>query len=96
MYTRLGDGLIRPGANRRHHSVPKSRHCLDVSGLLGVVAQEPAERCHSLVNGVWSDGYVRPYPVEQVIDADDLAGVLGEAQQQPHRPHLYPSGLSIS
>jgi hypothetical protein len=34
--------------------------------------------------------------VEQVVDADHLAGVLGEAQQQSHRPHLYPSGLSIS
>ncbi len=30
------------------------------------------------------------------IDADDLAGVLGEAQQQSHRPDFYPSGLSVS
>jgi hypothetical protein len=43
-----------------------------------------------------SDDDPRPDLVEQVIDADDLAGVLGEAQQQSHRPHLYPSGLSIS
>jgi hypothetical protein len=34
--------------------------------------------------------------MEQVIDADDLAGALGEAQQQPHGPHIYPSGFSIS
>jgi hypothetical protein len=32
---------------------------------------------------------------EQVIDADDLAGVLGETQQHSHRPHLNPSGLSF-
>jgi hypothetical protein len=64
--------------------------------LFGIVAEQTAERCHSLVDGVRSDGYVRPYLVEQVIDADDLAGVLGEAQQESHRTHLYPSGLSIS
>jgi hypothetical protein len=93
---RVGDRLIRPGTYRGHHSIPQSRHCLDVSGLLGVVAEQTAERCHSLVDGVWCDGYVRPYLVEQVIDAHDLAGVLGETQQQSHRPHLDPSGLSIS
>jgi hypothetical protein len=34
--------------------------------------------------------------IEQVFDADDLAGVFGEAQKQAHRPHLYPSGFSIA
>jgi hypothetical protein len=33
---------------------------------------------------------------EQVVDADDLACVIGQAQQQPHRPHLDPSGFPLS
>ena len=33
---------------------------------------------------------------EQVVDADDFAGVIGKAQQQSHRPHLDPNGLSVS
>jgi hypothetical protein len=64
--------------------------------LPGVVAEQTAERRHSLVDRVLSDGDIGPDLLEQVIDADHLAGVLGEAQQQSHRPHLYPSGLSIS
>jgi hypothetical protein len=31
-----------------------------------------------------------------MIDADDLAGVLGKAQKKSHRPQLQPNGLSIS
>jgi hypothetical protein len=34
--------------------------------------------------------------VEEVVDADDLAGPRGEALQESHRPQLYPGGLSVS
>lgn len=88
--------LIGPGADRRHHPVPESRHGLDVSGLLGVVSQQTAERCHRLVDRVRRHDNLRPNLVEQLVDAHHLAGVLGQADQQPHRPHLYPGGLSIS
>src|ERR1700729_2660243 len=93
---RLFDGLIDPGTDRRHHPIPQSWYRLDVSRLLGVVAEQTAERCHSLVDGVGRDVDLRPDLVEQGIDADGLPGVLGQAQQQSHSPRLYPSGLSIS
>jgi hypothetical protein len=38
----------------------------------------------------------RPDLTEQVIDADDLTSMFGEAQQKPHRPHLDPRVLSIT
>ncbi len=61
-----------------------------------MVAQQTAERCYSLVDGVLIDEDPRPDLVEQVVAADDFAGVLGEAQQQPHRPHFDARRLSIS
>jgi len=33
---------------------------------------------------------------EQVIDADDFAGVFGEAHQQPYRPHFYSTSLAVT
>ena len=88
-------GWLRIG-DRRHHPIPQSRHGRDVSGLPGVVAEQAPKRCHSLVDGVRRDDDIGPDLVEQVINADDLASVLGKAQQQPHRPHFYPSRLSVS
>src|ERR1700680_542946 len=93
---RMRDGLIRPGTDRRYHAIAQSRDCRDVGGLLGVVAEQAAERSHGLVDRVRSDDDVGPDLVEQVIDTDDLAGVLGEAEQQSHGTDLYPSGLSVS
>jgi hypothetical protein len=37
-----------------------------------------------------------PDLVEQVIDTDDLAGVLGQAEQESHGSRLQSSGLAIS
>jgi hypothetical protein len=34
--------------------------------------------------------------VQQVIDADNLAGVLGEAEEKSHRPNFWPGSLSVS
>jgi hypothetical protein len=67
-----------------------------VSRLLGVVAEQTAKRCHGLIYGVLVDIDSRPDLTEQVIDADDLTSMFGEAQQKPHRPHLDPRGLSIT
>jgi hypothetical protein len=64
--------------------------------LLGIIAEQTAERCHSLIDGVRAHRDIGPDLAKQVIDADDLAGVLGKAQQQSHRPRLDPSGRSIS
>jgi hypothetical protein len=87
---------IGPGTDRCHHPIPQSRHGRDVGGLPGIVAEQTTKRCHSLVDGIRRDANLRPDLREQVIDADDLACVLSQAQQESHRPRLDPSGLSLS
>jgi hypothetical protein len=92
----LSTGLVDPRSDSGHHSITQAGHCLDVGGLLRVVAEQTAERCYGLVDGVQRDGDPSPDLIEQVIDADDLTWVLGEVEQQSHRAHLDPGGLSIS
>jgi hypothetical protein len=54
----------------------------DVRGLAGIVAELTPERGDGLVNRVGRDGHVGPDAGEQVVDGDDLAGALGEAEEQ--------------
>ena len=77
-------GAVVPGAeidpwhNRRYQTIPSSLNGRDVRGLFGVVSKSPSERRDRLVDGVGRDGDARPHIVEQLLDADDFAGPLGE------------------
>jgi TolB-like protein len=82
--------------DRRHHSISQARHGGDVRRLLGIVAEQPAQRCYGLVDGILADGDVSPDLIQQLIDAEDFTCVLGEAKQQAHRAGLDSSGLSVA
>lgn len=79
---------IDPGTDRRHHPIAQSRCGRNIRGLLGVVAEQTAERGHSLINRILRDRHIRPDLAQQIIDADDFAVVLGKAQEQADCPRL--------
>ena len=51
-----------------------------------LVAKHTTKRCYSLIDGVRSDRDFGPDVIEQVVNADDLAGLVSKAQQESHRP----------
>lgn len=60
------------------------------------VITEHAPQCrHRVVDRVRSDHDADPDLVEQLLDADEHSGVLGEAQKKLHRPVLELDGLAI-
>ena len=98
---RLGGGrrcerLILPRTSRRDHAITEPRHVGDVTRLPGVVTEYPAERRHRLIDRVRADDHPRPDVLEQILDADDLAGMVGEVDQQSHRPRFQPGRCSIA
>src|SRR5262249_39643092 len=90
------DRLLFPLADRRYHSIPQSRNCLDVLRAFWVIAKQAAECCYSLIDRILCDKNIRPSLIQQILNAHNLACALGEANQQPHRPHFYLNGFSIS
>lgn len=88
--------MIKPRADGGDHPIAEARDGGDVCGLFGVIAEQAAKGRNGLVDGVLRDGYFTPDLAEQVIDADDLAGALGEAHEKLHGPRVEPGGLSVA
>lgn len=88
--------LFGPWTDGGDHAIAESWNCGDVGGLFWVVAEETAERSYGLVDGVGGDDDVGPDLIEQFIDADDFAGMFGEAEEQAHGSRLDAGCLFIA
>jgi hypothetical protein len=89
-------GRTHPRTDCRDHAIPQARHGCDISGLLGVIAENAPQRGHSLIHGIGTDSDSGPDLRQQFVDADHFARMLGQAQQQPHRARVQPRALSIA
>ena len=85
-----------PRADLGDHSITQARDGGDVGRVLGVVAQEAAQRGDGLVYGVGGDDDVGPDLGEEVVDADDFAGVLGEAEQETHGANFDAGSFAVA
>ena len=80
-------------SHRSDEPIAEPRHGDDVRGLLRVVAEQAAQCRDCLVDGIRRDDHARPDLAQQRVDADDLAGTLGETEQQPHRARFQPDAF---
>jgi hypothetical protein len=92
---RGGDGNVQRwsvagGAHRCDQPIAQPWHGHDVTGLLRVIAKQPPQGRDCLVHRVLSDHDTGPDLIQQFLDADRLAGPVGEVHQQPHRARLEP------
>jgi len=58
--------------------------------LLGVVAKLAPKRRHGLVDRVGANRYLAPSAIQKLFDADNLAGTVGERQEQAHCADVEP------
>ena len=86
MLCRQSHGIrrLRGHPNRCNQPVSATDYVGDVGGILGIVSECSAQRSDRLVDGIGRNNQVFPNQVEQLIDADDLAGTLREAEEDPH------------
>lgn len=92
----IRSGGVHPWSDGRHHAIAQAGHRGDIGGLAGIVAEQTAERGHSLIDGVGRDVDAGPDLVEEGIDADDLAGVLGKTEKQAQRSCFKANGLAFT
>src|SRR5215472_9084252 len=87
---------LRVRADCRDESVTPPRHVRDVGGMLWIVRKRAAQDPNGLVNGILGNNEVLPDRVKQLIDADDFAGLLGQADQETHRARLELDGCTFA
>src|SRR6516162_4889179 len=77
-------------------SVTPPRHVRDVGGILWIVREHPTQDPNGLVNGILGNNDVLPDCVKQLIDTDNFAGLLGQADQEAHRARLELDGSTFA
>jgi hypothetical protein len=74
-------GRIYPRGHRGDQAISPTHYVSDIRGTLGVVAESAPEGGHSAIYRVRGNHHILPYQVYQLVDADHVAGALGEADK---------------
>jgi len=80
--------FVRPRTHGRDEAIAEPRHRRDVAWIPRVVAEQPAQGGHRLVDGVLCHHDARPDVVEQFLDAHGLTRTVGQVQEQPQCARL--------
>jgi hypothetical protein len=83
-----GDLPVFSGSHWCNEPIAAALHVRDIGRILRIIAESAAQHGYGLVEGVVRNDNVLPDRIEELFDADDLAGVLGEANKDPHRSRL--------
>ena len=86
----------RIAASRGESGRATPNHGRDVGGILWIVREHPTQDPNGLVNGILGNNDVLPDCVKQLIDTDNFAGFLGQADQEAHRARLELNGCTFA